>query len=124
MLTAKIVFFPAPKQIENSWEEVNTHIRAYLMEIEANQDFINFVGNRMKDFVEKYASKSFEPHFNLTVPPNLSQEQADALLISIDKGIQDTAEEVQDMISKIIIERLQLEIEIYQSQKSIHYRLC
>jgi len=121
-LTTKIV--PFPTKNENPWEEVDRLIRAYLAEISADSYFINYVGNRMKDFIETYASKSFEPTFNLVVPPNLSQEQANALLLSIDKGVQDTAEEVQDMMRKIIIERLHLEIEIYASQKNIKYRLC
>jgi len=123
-LTAKLVFFSTPIQTERPWEEVDRHIRAYLTELAADRDFTDYVGNRMKIFVEKYASKSFEPAFNLIVPPNLSREQADALLVSIDKGVQGTAEEVQDMISKIIIERLQLEIEIYKSQNGVKYRLC
>jgi hypothetical protein len=120
-LAAKIV--PFPTQTENPWEEVNEYIRAYLAEILADKAFINHVGNRMKDFIEQYASKSFEPTFNLIVPPNLSQEHADALLFSIDQGVQATAEEVQDMIRKIIIERLHLEIELYTSKKNIKYHL-
>jgi len=121
-LTAKII--PFPTQTENPWEEVDRHIRAYLGEIAADNDFINYVGNRMRDFIEQYASKSFEPTFNLVVPPNLSKEQADVLLLSIDKGVRDTAEEVQEMVRKIIFERLHLEIEIYASQKDLKYRLC
>ena len=121
-MTAKIIPFPA--QVENPWEEVDKHIRAYLAEITADKVFIDYVGNRMSYFIDKYASKSFEPTFNLVVPPNLSREQSDALLLSIDKGVQDTAEQVLDMVRKIIIERLHLEIELYISQKDIKYRLC
>jgi len=123
-LTAKIIPFPTPIQTESPWEELDRYIREYLGEIAVDNDFINNVGKRMRIFIEKYASKSFEPTFNLVVPPNLSLEQADALLLSIDKGVQDTAEEMQDMVRNIIIERLHLEIEIYTSQKNIKYRLC
>ena len=121
-MTAKIV--PFPLQTENPWEEIDRYIRAYLAEITTDRDFINDVGNRMSHFIENYASKSFEPTFNLIVPPNLSREQADALLMSLEKGVQATAAEVQDMVRNIIIERLHLEIEIYTSQKNIKYRLC
>ena len=120
-MTAKIILFPI--QTESPWEKVDRHIRAYLAEIAADKTFINYVGNRMKDFIGKYASKSFEPTFNLIVPPNLSREQANALLFSIDKGVQNTAEQVQDMVSKIITERLHLEIEIYTSQKKYNENL-
>lgn len=120
-MTAKIILFPT--QTESLLEEINRYIRAYLAEVRADNDFINYVSHRMKIFIEKYASKSFEPTLNLVVPPNLSQEQADALLLSIDKGISDTAKEVQDMVSSIILERLQLEIQIYESQKNVKYQL-
>lgn len=120
-MAAKIILFPV--QTKKPWEEVDQHIRAYLSEITSDIDFITDIGDRMRYFIEKYASKAFEPSFNLIVPPNLSQEQADALLLSIDQGVQETAEEVQDMVRKIIIERLHLEIEIYASQKSKKYHL-
>lgn len=121
-MATKII--PFPTRTESPWDELDRYIRIYLAEIIADNDFINYVGNRMRDFIEQYASKSFEPTFNLIVPPNLSHEQADALLSSIDKGVQDTAEEVQDMIKKIIIERLHLEIELYTSKKNIKHHLC
>lgn len=121
-MTAKIIPFPTKPQ--TPWEEVDIHIRAYLAEITSDKDFINDIANRMKHFIEKYASKSFDPTFNLIVPPNMSSEQAEALLVSIDKGVQETAEDVQDMVRKIIVERLHREIEIYISQKKIIYRLC
>lgn len=121
-MPSKII--PFPTQVENPCEEIERHIRMYLAEITADNDFINYVSNRMRYYIENYACKSFEPTFNLVVPPNLSQEQADALLFSIDKSITKTAEEVQDMVRKIIMERLHLEIEIYVSQKNIKLRLC
>ncbi|GMB01220.1 hypothetical protein [Pelosinus sp. IPA-1] len=121
-MQSKII--PFPTQVENPCEEIERHIRMYLAEITADKDFINYVSNRMRDYIENYACKSFEPTFNLVVPPNLSREQADALLLSLDKGVKETAEEVQDMVGKIIMERLQLEIEIYASQQDIKYRLC
>ena len=120
ILTAKIIPFPTPVPIESPWEEVDGHIRAYLAEIKSDIFFIDYVANRMKDFIDKYASKSFEPIFNLIVPPNLSREQADALLLSVDKGMQGTIEEVQDMVRKIIVERLHLEIQVYESRKALN----
>lgn len=121
-MITKIIPFPSPK--ENPGEKIDEYIRLYLAETFPDKDFINYVGNRMKDFVEQYASHSFEPTFELIVPLNLSLQEADALLSSIDKGVQSTAEEVQGMITKIILERLHLEIELYTIKKNIKYRLC
>lgn len=121
-MIGKIVPFPIAK--ESPAEELDTYIRAYLNEMIADKDFINVVANRMKNFIEKYATSSFEPTFTLVVPPNLSREQADVLLASIDEGIQATAKEVQEMMRKIIFERLELEIQLYNSKKNIQYHLC
>lgn len=121
-MPSKII--PFPTQVENPCEEIEKHMRMYLAEITADKDFINYVSGRMRYYIENYACKSFEPTFNLVVPPNLSREQADALLFSIDKGVKETAEEVQDMVGKIIMERLHLEIDLYKNQKDIKFRLC
>ena len=67
-------------------------------------------------FIDKYVSKTFEPIIDLPAPKNLSREEAEAILSSIEKGIDHTAQEVQDMINRIIIERLYLELEIYESK--------
>ncbi len=121
-MSTKII--PFPTQVESPLEELDRHIRTYLAEITVDRDFINCIANRMRFFIENYATKSFQGNFNLIVPPNLSREQADALVLSIEEGVQKNAKEVQEMVRKIIMERLHLEIEIYISQKDIKYRLC
>lgn len=114
---------PFPKQTESPDEEINRHIQDYLAEITPDKDFINYISHRMKNFIEKYTCKTFEPTLNLVVPANLSRVEADALVRSIDKGVQDTVEEMQAMVRQIIIERLHLEIEVYVSRKNIKYHL-
>ena len=121
-MAAKVI--PFPKQIESPGEELDRHIRAYLAEMDTDKEFINHVSQRMKSFIEQYASKSFEPTLNLVVPPNLSREQADALVVSIDTGIQNTIEDIQDMMRKIVLERLHLEIEIYSNLRKLTYGRC
>ncbi|AIF53438.1 hypothetical protein [Pelosinus sp. UFO1] len=121
-MNAKII--PFPEQVETPLEEIDRQIRTCLAEIKADRDFIDYVATRMKYFIENYASTYFQMNFNLIVPPNLSPEQAEALVFSIEKGVQDNAKELQDMIRKIIMERLHLEIELYMNQKDIKYRLC
>ncbi len=113
-MTAKVI--PFPKKPGQNLTEIERLMRKWLAEISENKDLIEYVTNRMMIFIKKYASQSFEPTFNLPVPPNFSKEEAEALLRSIEKGVDDTAGQVQEMINKIIIERFFLEIEIYESR--------
>jgi len=123
-MTAKIIAFS--KEREQIPEKFDRLLRVYLTEMTTDSILVDYVGNRMKTFVEKYANIWFEPTLNLDVPPNMSQEQIDALLSSIEVGIQKHAIQVQEMVSNIIFERLYLEIEIYKtltknkSAKGIH----
>lgn len=111
-MSAAIV--PFPSRDVQSLEEIDKLIRTYLAEITSDGNLIDHVGDRMKNFIENYAYKSFVPNFNLAVPPNMSQKQVDALLFSIEEGLQNNANQVQEMINKIIFERLYREVEIYE----------
>lgn len=107
---------PFPQTPGQDLPEIENLIRNCLVEISANHDLIESVTGRMMDFIEKYASQSFEPTFNLPVPPGFSKEDAEALRCSIEKGVDNTAEQVQEMINKIVMERFLLEIEIYENR--------
>ena len=108
---------PFPKNHDQNLPEVEQLIRQWLTEMAASSDAVENIAERMMVFINKYATKEFEPTFDLPVPPNVSAEQAQALLASIEKGIDTTAQEVQEMINRIIIERLFLELEIYENRK-------
>lgn len=108
---------PFPKKAEPDLSEVEKLIRKWLTEMAASGDEIEYVVERMMFFIDNYASKTFEPTFDLPIPPSFSKEQAEAMLKSIEKGVDTTAQEVQEMINRIIIERLFLEMEIYESRK-------
>lgn len=115
-MTAKVV--PFPRKSKQNLTDMERLIRKWLLRMSADNDLIECVADRMMAFIDKYASKSFEPTFNLLVPPNLSEEEAKNLLVSIEMGVDNTAKQVYAIINQIIVERLFLEIEIYESQKS------
>ncbi|MEN6567679.1 MAG: hypothetical protein ABFC57_15450 [Veillonellales bacterium] len=116
-MTAKIV--PFPTLDVQSLAAIDKLIRTYLAEMTADNNLIDYVGDRMKDFIEKYAYKSFVPSFHLAIPPHMSQPQVDALLCSIEEGLQRNAGQMQEMINKIIFERLYREVEIYEQLDKI-----
>ena len=121
-MDTKVILFPLREKAP--WDTADEYIRNYLSKITTDKTFINHISQRMRHYIEKYAHKSFEPTFDFVVPPDFSQEYADAMVAALDAGIQAVALEVQDMMRKIIIERLFFEIEIYENYKHVNYPGC
>jgi len=114
-LAAKIIAFP-DQSVPNATEIENV-IREWLSRLSEDQEFIDTVADRMMSFIMNYTDKWVEPTFDLVVPPTLSREDRKTLLESIEKGVDDTARQVQEMVNRIIIERFFLEVDMYQSRK-------
>ncbi|HWR44995.1 hypothetical protein [Sporomusa sp.] len=108
---------PFPKKQGQDLTQVELLIRKWLSKLSNNNDLTECVVERMMLYVGQYGNKLFEPTFNLPVPPNFSKEEAEAMLCSIEKGVDDIAVQVQEMISRIIIERFFLEIELYENRQ-------
>lgn len=115
-MPAKVILFPSPNQ--QTLDEIDWRIRACLAAMELDENLINHVSGRMKNYIAKYASVTFDCNFNLAVPINMSEKEKNALLHSVDTGITATAAQVQEMVNKIIMERILLEIEIYEDRES------
>jgi hypothetical protein len=109
---------PFPKKQGQDLAQVELLIRKWLSKLSNNDELTEWVVERMLIYVDHYGNRLFEPAFDLPVPANFSQEEAEAMLGAIEKGIDDIAVQVQEMVSKIIIERLFLEIELYESRQS------
>ena len=121
-MAAKVI--PFPKTSGPDLNEIEKLIRLWLTEMSESRDFVDTIAARMMTFIDAYASKTFEPIFNLAAPPHLSAEERHSLLVSIETGVDNTAVQVQEMVNRIIVERLFLEVEIYESaqkRQSRHY---
>lgn len=112
-MAATIVPFPA----RSGQTEVMERIRRYLAEISSDRELIDAVAAKMELFIDRYADKDFEPVFDLAVPAGISPREAQALLRSVEKGVDAAVEQFDRMISEIIVERMFLEIELYEQRK-------
>lgn len=115
-MSASII--PFPRKPDQNAAELEKIMRRWLAELSTDPELIEAVVARMLTFIEQYASKSFEPVFDLPVPRDLSQAETEALLEAIEKGTDAMARQVQQMINEIIIERFFLEVEIYKTRNS------
>ncbi len=112
-MAASIVPFPS----RSGQTEVMERIRRYLAELSPDQELIDTVAAKMKLFVDRYADKDFTPVFDLAVPANISPREAQALLRSVEKGVDAAVGQFDRMICEIIVERMLLEIELYEQRK-------
>ncbi len=113
-MAATVIPFPTKKAQDLS--QVESLIRKWLSKLSHNSEMTEYIVERMLVYVDQYGSRLFEPAFNLPVPPNFTQAEAEALLGSIESGVDDIAVQVQEMVSRIIIERFFLEIELYENR--------
>jgi hypothetical protein len=109
-VAARIVSFP----VKHEQTEVEAHVRRVLEELSPDAELVDAVAARMKLFIDRFASHTFAPVFDLAVPPQMTQQQATALLRSIKKGVDAVVEQTERALCEIIIERLFLEVEIYR----------
>ncbi|MDU4961060.1 MAG: hypothetical protein E6X17_10440 [Sporomusaceae bacterium] len=109
-MAASVIMFP--KRTQPSESELEGLLRKWLTELEADEAVAGAVTARMLAYIEQYAARSFQPAFNLPVPPGFSPVQAEALLQAIETGMDNVAREVQELINRIIIERFFLELEL------------
>lgn len=115
-MPANIITFPK-KDTKQDSSQVEQVIREWLAKLDATDDLTEYVVTHMLAFIDNYASKTFEPMFNLTLPSNLPRNEVDNLLKSLDEGVYNATNQVREMINKIIIERFFLEIDIYNCTK-------
>ncbi|MDR3588407.1 MAG: hypothetical protein P4N41_01945 [Negativicutes bacterium] len=122
-MPAQVIAFPSNNEQPLSENEriltdVDKLIRLTLTSMNLDEHLINHVAERIKDYVEKYASITFNCKFDLAVPQHTSPEEKAVMKNCLDKGIEALATQVQGMVNKIIMERVMLEIKIYEDQKA------
>lgn len=115
VLTTKII--PFPHRLDLGVMDIEGVIKKWLAAVSTDEELNEQVLKRMIDYITEYTSNYFEPKFDLPIPAFLTEAQTQAIVQSVEKGIDDTAFQVQEMVNKIIVERFFLEIELYQAQK-------
>lgn len=83
--------------------KLDASIRVFLREQTSDTKLIEYVSLRVMAYAEEYLNKTF----TFTLPSNITAEQLDAFQKSF-------SDELQDMASNIIMERILLEIELYK----------
>ena len=112
-MTTKII--PFPHKLDPGVTDIEGVIKNWLAVVSTDEKLNEQVLKRMIDYITEYTSNYFEPKFDLPIPSFLTEAQTKAIVQSVEKGIDDTVFQVQEMVNKIIVERFFLEIELYQA---------
>ncbi len=110
---------PFPKSVGHESSDVELLIRKWLENMSASPELTEHVVKNMMDFIDRYATRIFEPVFNLPVSPNLPKEEAEGLLKAIEEGVDNIAVQVQEIINGIIVERFFFEVEVFERNNQI-----
>jgi hypothetical protein len=113
---AKII--PFPDKSGPNLAEVEKRIKGSLYALGSDDDMVEYVSGRVMAFIEKYTCKTFEPRFSLPLRP-MPEEQTRSFMQALEAGVDAIAEQVYDMVNKIIMERLFLEVEIYEATRGL-----
>ena len=100
-----------PTRAVRGWAEIERTLRAILTQASAPIEMQNEVLSRMKKVFQRY---SVEFGVSLELPANFSPEQQEAVAMSLCGALEDHEKRLQDFMNQILLERLQLEIELYK----------
>jgi len=113
--------FKFPSESVKWWSMIEKNIRRYLVSSSGcfDQELIEHVIAETKIFCDKYISEPLKSSvdLDLELPVGISLSQIDALVKSINKGFQDTFGQVEETLLQIILDRVDLEIKLYLSQR-------
>ena len=105
-----------PTQTIQGWVEIERTLREIFGETAAPIEMQDEVLSQMKEIFQRY---NVEFSVELELPGNISQEQKEAVSSSVNRAFGAYEKQLQNFMNHILLERLQIEIEIYKLR---HYK--
>lgn len=99
-----------PTRTVRGWAEIEQTLQTIFTQASAPIEMQNAVLSRMKEVFQRY-SVEFGVFLEL---PAFSPEQQEAVALSLRRALEDHEKRLQDFMNQILLERLQLEIELYK----------
>jgi len=100
-----------PTRAVRGWTEIERTLRSIFTQASAPTEMQYEVLTRMKEVFQRY---SVEFGVSLELPANFSPQQQEAVATSLRRALEDHEKRLQDFMNQILLERLQLEIELYK----------
>ena len=100
-----------PTRTVRGWAEIERALRAIFAQASASKEMQDEVLSRMKEFFYRCSVRF---GVSLQLPASLSTEQREAVALSVRRAFEDHEKRLQDFMNQILLERLQLEIDLYK----------
>ena len=110
-----IINFPA--RSEHRWNKVEKSIRTMLNETNAETAMQDDILVKMKNAYEKYNAK-FNVQLNLKMPSGATQDDRKNIADNFKQAFVDLETQIQDLMQEALMDRLLLEIQLYNARKN------
>jgi hypothetical protein len=100
-----------PTKAVQDWVGVERTLREIFRKVAAPMEMQDAVLTQMKEFFQRY---NVQFSLTLELPENLPQDQSAAVSSAVSRAFEDCGKQLHDFMNHILLERLQLEIELYK----------
>ena len=105
-----------PTRAEHEWKKVEQSIRKVLHETDASEDMMQEILKKMEQAYDKYNAR-FNVKLSLALPANTTPTEKETIATNFTKSFRDLESQVQDFMQEILIDRLLLEIQLYNARQ-------
>ena len=113
---AEVFLFPSKPM--RTWTAIEDAIRNQLRSSGASSDTENDVCERLKDYYEKVACKTFSLDVALPIPQSATKEEVEALNDSVREAFSNLESQIHEFTTHVLMERMLLEF-VLCSQKQV-----
>ena len=106
---ANLIEFPS--RTVQGWAKIERTIRSLLVKANASTEMQEEVVSNMKEVFHHYNVKFSVP---LELPDILSADQSEVIALYVRRAFADYERQLHDLMNNIMLERLQIEIELYR----------
>lgn len=106
-----------PTKAEYDWKKVEPSIRKVLQETNASTEMQNDILKKMAEAYEKYNAQ-FNVKMALKLPEKTTASERENISDSLKQTFNHLQTQVQDLMQEILLDRLLLEIQLYNARKT------
>lgn len=100
-----------PSRTVQRWADIERTIRRIFSDAAVSAEMQDEVLGQMKDVFQRYSVTLTVP---LELPGNLTEDQRESVADSVGRAFADHERQLHDFTNHILLERLQIEIELYR----------
>ena len=105
-----------PTKAEHEWKKVEQSIQKVLHETNASPEMQTEILRKMEQSYEKYNAR-FNVKMTLSLPAATTKAEKETISTNFTQSFRHLENQVQDFMEEILLDRLLLEIQLYNARK-------